>query len=283
MDVRYLNYSHAPVPSPLQRPLEIELYNDTYFPAHSDIIDPTTDTPSSTIDAVAFREHVADHDQNPMSTMPLPPSPPASPPPKPSSPPSPISSPSPPTFHESIIASHDKLFFIKYTPERTLRPRWYLVAVDLESTLRACPSFADDFTYWCVFQARHPNDSNLSDEFARWWPEWHTYHRDSKTNVIVFDDRVLFPPHRVPDCSKYIEWAMPVTLSGPQTCALLGPFDFEQCGASNRVRRKIHRAQWTALVEICLDVNLLPPTLGTSTSHISLRRRVNKKRKQVLR
>ena len=278
MDVRYLNYSHAPVPSPLQRPLNIELYNDVYFPAHPDIIDTTTDTPSTAIDAAAFREHVVDYDSTPASTIPLPPSPPASPPPKPSSPPSPISSPSSPTLHESIIASRDKLFFVKYTPERTLRPRWYPVAVDLENTLRACPLFADDFTYWCVFQARHPNDSNLSDEFARWWPEWHEYHRDSKTNVTVFDGRVLFPPHRVPDSSKYIEWAMPVTLSGPQTCALLGPFDFEQCGAPNRVRRKIHRAQWTELVAICLDVGLLPPTLGASTSHIPLRHRVHKKR-----
>ena len=31
MDVRYLNYSNAPVISPLKRALKIEMYNDTYF------------------------------------------------------------------------------------------------------------------------------------------------------------------------------------------------------------------------------------------------------------
>ena len=29
---RYLNYKHAPIPHPLQQPLQIELYNDKYFP-----------------------------------------------------------------------------------------------------------------------------------------------------------------------------------------------------------------------------------------------------------
>ena len=37
--------------------------------------------------------------------------------------------------HTDIVSSQSKLFFIKYTPENTLRQRWYLVSVDLEATL----------------------------------------------------------------------------------------------------------------------------------------------------
>ena len=35
MDQRYLNFSHAPIVSPLKNPSQIELYNDTYFPSNS--------------------------------------------------------------------------------------------------------------------------------------------------------------------------------------------------------------------------------------------------------
>ena len=35
MDQRYLNFYHAPMASPLKRTLDIELYNDTYFPTNS--------------------------------------------------------------------------------------------------------------------------------------------------------------------------------------------------------------------------------------------------------
>ena len=37
--------------------------------------------------------------------------------------------------HDDIHASKHKLFFIRYTPAHTLRQRWYLAQVDLESTL----------------------------------------------------------------------------------------------------------------------------------------------------
>jgi len=42
MDIRYLNYSHAPVPSPLKKLLYIELYNDVYFPTSESILENTT-------------------------------------------------------------------------------------------------------------------------------------------------------------------------------------------------------------------------------------------------
>ena len=127
MDVRYLNYSHAPVPSPLKKPLCIELYNDVYFPPSKSIIDTTTDQPSTSLDSLAFQPHPLPATTTNSSTTQLPPVPPSLP----------ITRPSVPldnTLHSSIVKYADKLFSVQYTPERTLRPQWYLVSVDIKST-----------------------------------------------------------------------------------------------------------------------------------------------------
>ena len=58
MDQRYLDLSHAPIVSPLKQALDIELYNDTYFPSKSKhIIDSSTDQVSCSIDESALQEH----------------------------------------------------------------------------------------------------------------------------------------------------------------------------------------------------------------------------------
>ena len=168
---------------------------------------------------------------------------------------------------------------MKFTPANTLRPRWYLIAVDMESTSLACPNYLSDFTYWCVFQARHPADKSKSDEYARWWPEWHRYSRDSVTNNIVYGDRILFPPNRVPCSSKYIEWTEPLTLSGQKTVSLVGPFNFSPISQFNRVRRTIDKPLWKSLHDACLTNGITPPTLGASNSHIPSNPRQLRKRK----
>ena len=58
----------------------------------------------------------------------------------------------------------DKLFFIQYTPEGTMRRRWYLIQVDMESTLEANPDFITKNLYLCVLLSRHPDDNRKSDE-----------------------------------------------------------------------------------------------------------------------
>lgn len=58
MDQRYLNFSHAPMASPLKQPLNSELYNDTYFPTNSkNIVNHLLDKPSCSLDTLAFQEH----------------------------------------------------------------------------------------------------------------------------------------------------------------------------------------------------------------------------------
>jgi hypothetical protein len=76
-------------------------------------------------------------------------------------------------LYASILASTDRMFFIRYLPEGTLRPRWYLVAVNLESSL-ADPASTDCRTSgnFCVdFYCRHPDDRCSSDACAHWWRE----------------------------------------------------------------------------------------------------------------
>ena len=145
--------------------------------------------------------------------------------------------------------------------------------------MRACPTYMSDFTYWCIFQARHPADKRKSDEFSRWWPEWHRYHRDPLSNDIVYDERILFPPHQTPCPSKYIEWSEPLQLAGPNSVSFIGPFNFQPLSASNRVRRTIHRSHWDILKEKCLESGVTPPTVGSSSSHIPPPPSKGKKRK----
>ena len=58
MDQRYLNYSFAPIVSPLKNSLQIELYNDIYFPSNSKhITSPTLDQASCRVDEFALKEH----------------------------------------------------------------------------------------------------------------------------------------------------------------------------------------------------------------------------------
>ena len=136
-----------------------------------------------------------------------------------------------------------------------------------------------DSIYWCVFQARHPADKHKSDEAARWWPEWHQYHRDPSSNLIIYGDRVLFPPHQTPNPSKYIEWSETLPLDGLNSARLVGPFDFEPLSAFNRVRRIVGHQHWDDLTQHCSTLGLTPPTLGSTSSNLPSKPRKSLKRK----
>ena len=58
MNQRYLNFSNAPIPSPLKRPLKVELYNDQYFPENSKhITNPYHNKKSCAINNSTFLPH----------------------------------------------------------------------------------------------------------------------------------------------------------------------------------------------------------------------------------
>ena len=256
-DQRYLNYEHAPIPHPLQKPLQIELYNDKYFtPPPQHLHSPSTNRFTIPSDQIALATphiptnqelhhntgstpHAIEIDANTCDQN--------------------------PTTTTTIANSQNKLFFIKYTPSNTLRARWYLIQVDPESTATTNPDFKSNGRYYCTFLAKHPSDNHKSDEFSRFWPDWYKYTKD-KNGIISYGCRTLFAPHINPDHTKYIEWATEIQLHD-RTNILLGPFDFEKITTTNRTRQKVHHDQWVSCHEQCLDHNLVPPTLG-SQSHV---------------
>ena len=70
-------------------------------------------------------------------------------------------------LHHSITNSRDKLFFISYIPDGTMIWQWYLVQVDMcvSDTIR--DDSASSGYYLCNFLAKHPSNTNKSDEFSR--------------------------------------------------------------------------------------------------------------------
>ena len=70
--------------------------------------------------------------------------------------------------HQAILASVDKLFFISYREENTLRPRWYLVQIRLD----------DDETpganqYFVNLFRKHFDDDKKKDDLARYYHDWY--------------------------------------------------------------------------------------------------------------
>ena len=184
MDQRFMNYSHAPITSPLQRPLQIQAYNDTFIignhPSQSlpittpspskpsqhlpiAIHQPSKDTPHSTVDLQAFQEHnvtipkfhtTIELFSESKTTIPL----------MEDQLIAPVSTPT----VQSITDSKDsKLFFIQFPPNQTLQARWYLVQIDMQSTIEINKDLPKDTSsYFCMFLAKHPSDSDTSDEFS---------------------------------------------------------------------------------------------------------------------
>lgn len=183
-------------------------------------------------------------------------------------------------FLDSIDDSTDKVFFISYTPTNTLLPRWYLAQVDLKSTADLKLNPAATSQYWCVFQARHPSDATKSDEEACWWPEWYRYHVNPTSSAVVYGDRVLIRPDQTPSAKKYVQWATSLILHIPESCALVGPFNFKKMSIHRRVRRILNIELWTKLTDLCIESHLLlpPAVLALHTYLHHVRRGTNRKR-----
>ena len=275
MDERYLNYEHAPVVSPLQKPLGIELLNDQWFdPSQSTslidlaphTINHDTDKPSNThIPTLAELNNDVNNSENTPAIE--------------------ISKTSPraeqDTLPISIAQSKDKLIFIRFTPDSTLRPRWYLIQIDMASTKEINPSYEKDNIYYCSFLAKHPTDKNKSDEFGRWWPDWYRYSKWKTSNDIIYGQRTLLAPHIVPDSTKFIQWATTVKLTADDDTILYGPFDFQAITTGNRTRSKVDSSIWKEVYDICISQNILPPTTGATRSHLPrLSTKKSKKRKR---
>ena len=275
VDQRFLNYEHAPVQHPLKQSMQIEMYNTKYFrPRKLKTNSNQVNQPSVRIDETAMQPHslptVQEMDKELNTVTPVPESEEY------------ISvDPDAAALLRKIQRSHDKLFFIKFTPAGTMRPKWYLIQVDLEATNEVNPKYEENGIYYCGFLAKHCNDNGKSDEFARWWPDWYEYTTCTETEDIIFGDRVLLPPHRTPDGDKYVQWAEELKLSD-DAHFLHGPFNFEKISVANRTRSKVGGKDWRKCYDLCLTLNILPPTTGSQTANIpNPKNDRSKKRKNV--
>ena len=273
-DHRYLNYKHAPIVHPLKKALKIEMYNDTYFKTKPPILKPATDSPCTKIDEHLLIPHTNRsipttaqlhsetnttphpiHNKAKISNEHVPKS----------------------DLHHSIQASNDKLFMIAYTPEGTMTARWYLVQVDIAQTIEINPQYQTNNKYYCVFLAKHSGDRLKSDEYSRWWPEWWSYSKDDQ-EIITYEKRYEFPPTTTPHYSKFIQWADIIDLSSNNM--LIGPVNFQPISPSNNTRSTISTSHWQQCHDICIDRNMLPPTLGSQSANKPSKHHQNKKRKR---
>ena len=227
MDVRYLNYSNVPIISPLEKALNIEMYNAVYFEKppisqsasynnFSCQLDNTALVPPPTPATLSNIDKYTD-----LATCP----------------------PTETLYHSNTgcthadeMTSNSKLFFFKYTTDITLQERWYLIQVDLDATMDINVENNTIDLYHCVFLAQHPNDMSKSEEISRFWPEWHKHSLCPKTANIIYGDCILLRPSHNPNMNKYIQWSDNIPLLGnsKNSKLIIGPFDFEAINAYNQ-------------------------------------------------
>ena len=160
-------------------------------------------------------------------------------------------------LHRSIELSADKLFFIQYTPANTMRPRWFLIQVDLEESTEA----SSTGIYFCTFMAKHPDDAKLADNLVCWWPEWREL-AWNEDGTFEFEGRILYGPKSRPNNRKYAKFSTDVNLSSCDVM-LVGPFDYiEKQGV--RKLSFIAEGIWHRLVDQCAERALLPPVVRSS-------------------
>lgn len=147
----------------------------------------------------------------------------------------------------------------------------------IAQTIEINPQYQTNNKYYCVFLAKHSGDRLKSDEYSRWWPEWWSYSKDDR-EIITYEKRYEFPPTTTPHYSKFIQWADIIDLSSNNM--LIGPLNFQPISPSNNTRSTISTSHWQQCHDICIDRNMLPPTLGSQSASKPSKHHQNKKRKR---
>ena len=100
-----------------------------------------------------------------------------------------------------------------------------------------------------TFLPRHPNDNNLCDDNARWWPLWHEYKND-KNVVPIYGACTLLGPNRIPDSNKYILWTDSVHSTYP-SCYLQCLFNFDSHPDIITTNQHVALTHWEYLFTTC--------------------------------
>jgi hypothetical protein len=158
-----------------------------------------------------------------------------------------------------IEESNNKLFFVRFTPANTLRPRWFLVQIEQQNSDETPLPFG---VYFCTFLQKHPSDKHKSDDKSRWWPEWRELLWD-KDNNYDFGDRILFSPSQKPDLSLFGKFGTEINLFDNET-NLVGPFNFLERNPSSPGQSLISEKYWMQLASECAVHSLTPPILSSS-------------------
>ena len=109
-----------------------------------------------------------------------------------------------------------------------------------------------------MFLANQPSDVCKSDKFSRWWTDWYEYTICLDIGQIIYGNRILFAPSRVPNRDKYIQRETEITLGYPETVS--GTFNFEEISTTNPLRAKVKFEDW----KHCRDIFLQKKHLTTN-------------------
>jgi hypothetical protein len=174
-DMRFLNMNYAPKFDPFKKHFGVEGYNIHWFDENDKPDAKTPPTFDNVISEDFGIEPECNSDTETTSDD--------------SNKSYPVSAFDVPTLRQAIESSVDKLFFIAYRSPNTLRPRWWLVQVDLEQTEKlSTAEKINKTTYYCHFFSPPDNDEKKeSHPGCRWWPIWHEYSTDN--GMIVLENK----------------------------------------------------------------------------------------------
>jgi len=165
-------------------------------------------------------------------------------------------------LRQNLQSSVDKLFFIQFTPANTLRPKWYLVQIQIDQhSIDDAPGM-----YFCTFFQKHVRDIQLPDNMSRWWADWRELDWTTDDSY-EYGKRILFQPRNKPDPRKYGKFGLDINLL-EQDRILVGPFNFLEKTPSRPGKSFVPNDAWADLGRRCRSTSLTPPLLSQSTRNM---------------
>ena len=113
--------------------------------------------------------------------------------------------------------------------------------------------------YHVTFISRHPDDSHLCDDVARWWPERHEYSLDEE-NIPVYGSRMILKLNLKPNLAKYMLWTDSVHLTD-SSYFIHGPFNFDSLSDVIYAKQFVDLRHWEFLLTSCTALDIAPPPL----------------------
>ena len=144
-----------------------------------------------------------------------------------------------------------------FSGANTLRPRWYLVQIRLDSDEQSQAN-----QYFVDFFRKHPTDGPKKDDKARFWPDWYEIiWADKEKSCWDYGRPILVQPNRKPCTTKHSRFSDTVEF-GEETRILVGPFDFAPKATGTAANQFVPPTIWAQLATACHECGLVPPDLS---------------------